>query len=96
MLSRRLVCLVLVFLVFLLSVCLIPVGHGPFAAAYGPAAKFQALKTLFLLVFLMSAAVKFSKIFCSAGLLASGRLTSRKDSVQITPYQLSLNSALRC
>jgi hypothetical protein len=96
MLSQRLTCLALVLPVFLLSMCLVPVGHGPFAAAYGPTAKFQALKVLFLLMFLMAAPVSSWDILSSAEVVPFSHLTSREDFAQITPYQLSLNSAFRC
>ena len=51
----RCACLFLVLSVVVLSVCLVPVGRGPFPATHGPLTKFQAIQWLFLLLFLMAA-----------------------------------------
>ena len=60
--SNRFLCLGLVFCIVALSVCLVPVGRGPFSAAYGPLTKFQAVQWLLLLLFLMAAAIGASAI----------------------------------
>jgi hypothetical protein len=94
--TLRLLCLALIFSTIVLGMCLLPVGHGPFAATYGPTSKFQALRALFVLMSLMAAALKFWDIFGCAGMVASYGLMTRKDLAQLTLYQVSLGSALRC
>jgi hypothetical protein len=94
MFSRRLVCLTLVYTVLVLSMCLVPVGHGPFVASYGPRTKFQALQALLLLRLLMAAAISIC-----AGRVFSATfrgLASPEGCGQIVPDFPSANSALRC
>jgi hypothetical protein len=53
----RLACALLIFFLLTLTLCPVPVGHGPFSATYGPATRFQALQSVLLLLSLVAAAV---------------------------------------
>ena len=93
--TRRLLCLALIFAIIVLGMCLVPVGHGPFAAAYGPMSMFQALRALFLLMFLIGAALQFWDSFgCGVTIVCRGLV--REALAQPTRYKVSLSSALRC
>jgi hypothetical protein len=94
--SRRLLCMALVFHVLILSVCHVPVGQGPFSAAYGPTAKFEALRALFVLLFLMAAAVCVSSPLGSIFSVAFGSLAWREIFAQAASDWVPANSPLRC
>jgi len=96
MCTRRLLCLVLVFPMLMLSVCLIPAGHGPFSAAYGPATKFQALRALLVLLSLMSALTGLPAASQLAGALGICGASLREGPLQSPAVWSSANSPLRC
>jgi len=93
---RRRLSIALVFTVFLLSVFLVPVGHGPFAAAFGPIAKFQALRALFLLMWLIAAAIRMRSEFDVACSAYFDGLASHENLAWIASGPLSGGSQLRC
>jgi hypothetical protein len=90
------VCLWLVFHVLMLSVCLVPVGHGPFVAAYGPATKFQALQAFSVLMFLMGPIISTWAPFELIRSVALCRVASRENFALVTSNCLSANSPLLC
>ncbi len=92
----RFVCALLAIFVVALTVCPVPIGQGPFSAAYGPATKFQALQALLLLLFLLAAAIvapsaSVSTLFIN---LPNSNLAEIADGFTCAPP--SVNSSLRC
>jgi len=94
--SRRLLSLALILTVLCLSACLIPFGHGSFAATHGPAAKFEAWRSLFLLLFLMSTAIVVAAACDLTRSDGFGVFVSLRSVAQIAPEYLSDSSPLRC
>jgi len=95
--SIRFVCLALAFPVILLSICLVPVGHGSFCAAYGPTATFRAFRSLLLLMSIVTAAISARVAQGLTSLLASiDPQISRRTLADITSHLLVGKSPLRC
>ena len=90
----RFICVCLVLAVAALSVCLVPVGSGPFSAAYGPLTKFQAIQWLLLLMFLIAAAVGIPTLSAVRRLVVFG-LAFSGILLQVAAHPQE-NSVLRC
>ena len=69
------------------SIWLIPVGHGPFPAVYGPMSALRAHRAALLLLYSISAIFAAMIGFALASLFSADR---RKQSVHPAPTTLSL------
>lgn len=94
--SRRLVCFALVLPVLVLSVCLVPAGHGSFSSAYGPTAVFRGLRAALLLMSLVVAAIKFQFASESVCAFAISRLAALHEFAEFGFDSLTAISPLRC
>ena len=71
MTSRKVLCLLVLILIASASLCLVPFGHGPSSAVYGPNTAFRtyraslqlrsAMATTVVIIFLMASVFVFSR-----------------------------------
>jgi hypothetical protein len=92
----RLISACLIFPVLTLIVFPVPIGHGPFSAAYGPATKFQALLALLLLLSLMAAGVAARIAIGSSWSLSIWNSAFLGTPSRIFTGRPSIDSSLRC
>ena len=96
MLSRRLMCLLLLFFVALLSACLIPFGHGSFSAVHGPTDAFRSFGTLALLLSWLAIAAHFRGPSKNSLALDPGLRSPVDNLFRLTLQRSSLLPTLRC
>lgn len=93
--SSRLLCLLVLVCIAVASLCLVPVGHGPFSVVYGPKTAFRAYRASLQVMQAVAAIV----IVGMAQLLAwFDSIASKLDPTPefTVADTLSLISSLRC
>jgi hypothetical protein len=93
--SRKFVCLFALIFIVLASFCLVPAGHGPYSAVYGPRTSLRAYRSSLQLMQAVVAIVIFSLII--PGLRFGRERLPRVAQIDcaFTPLP-SLISILRC
>jgi hypothetical protein len=93
---NRLICALLAISVLALTVCPVPVGQGPFSAAYGPATKFQALLVVLLLMSLLAAASATRSASVPAAPIVRRGSNLSELAISCVSDPPSVNFSLRC
>jgi len=93
---RGLLCLTLIAFIALVSVCPLPVGHGPRTAVYGPATAFRAYRASLQLRSAVSALLVVLMAFASLCFPRSehSEFDAVRDAASVPP--LPLLTTLRC
>ena len=93
--SRKAVCLLVLIFVPLASLCIVPFGHGPSSAVYGPRTAFRTYRAALRLRCALASMV----IVLMAGILAlscPAYSDSEDGSRPASPHLPSIITALRC
>ena len=92
---RKLICLLALVLIALASFCLVPAGHGPYSAVYGPKAPLRAYRASLQLIQALVAfvIVSLTRLELRLGSTYSFHLSHHRPAFLPLP---SLISALRC
>ena len=94
--ARGLLCLAVVIFIFLAVLCLVPAGHGPRPAVYGPATALRAYQASVLLKFaIASATVLTARVRVSLSRFGHLEPTSELGAASTCSLP-SISAALRC
>ena len=89
------VCLFLLALIIMASLCLIPTGHGPYSAVYGPKAPLRAYRASLLLMQALVAIVVLTRNLPMPPPGFTHSASVGHDSLALAHFS-SLPSTLRC
>jgi hypothetical protein len=95
--ARGLLCLAVVIFIFLAVLCLVPTGHGPRPAVYGPATALRAYQASVLLKFAIASAITVLTACVRVSLSRFGHLEPASELGAASTCSLpSISAALRC